>query len=55
LLKYKLTEIFEFNIINFAEGKKIEKQLHSEKKEIKMGGILANMNLSLVDVLEKSI
>lgn len=111
------TEIFEFNVSNFADGKKIEKQIQiehldymgfkilallnqdkidwtiieqtisnaqknwlmlnpkvndinlidtfnylfkgllvgAEKKDIKMCGILANMNLSLVDVLEKSI
>lgn len=110
-------EIFEFNVSNFADGKKIEKQIQiehldymgfkilallnqdkidwtiieqtisnaqkdwlmlnpkvndsnlidtfnylfkallvgAEKKDIKMCGILANMNLSLVDVLEKSI
>ncbi|MFZ2283458.1 MAG: hypothetical protein WAV86_06250 [Lutibacter sp.] len=111
------TEIFEFNISNFADGKKIEKQIQiehldymgfkilallnqdkidwaaieqtidnaqknwlalnpkvsdgnlkdtfnylfkglllgAEKRDVKMCGILANMNLSLVDVMEKSI
>jgi hypothetical protein len=111
------TEIFEFNVSNFADGNKIEKQIQIEqldymgfkilsllnqdkvdwiiieqtisnaqkdwlslnpkvadhnlkdtfkylfkglllvakKKDIKMCGILANMNLSLVDVLEKNI